>query len=404
MYRVSSFVRYFALCLVAGVMAATAWLAVDPAGYYDFIEWRLADLPLPSWLGMHAESLTPLSLVSDGFMALFMFFVGKELWESVILERGALSGPRAIVPLGGMIGAALGAVLAWSIFSTGIETADEAGFATGWPVPLGSDVVLVYLMGRWVFGPGHPALHILLLVTVALDVTALMAVGLAYPADGLLKLAWLALPLVACTGVWLMFGRRLHAGAPERQRRRAMALWPYVGAGVLCYVGVASAGLPPALGLLPVIPVIPHADRSFGLFAEAEEFLHDPLNRLAHALVWPLALVLFLFGLTHGGIDLQAAGPTTATVLAALWIGKPLGFVAGSLITARLGLGRVPLHLDPRDLILTGLLLGIGFTVPVLGLAATLPGGEMAEAARLGLAISLLAGPVAVFLSRAIRH
>ena len=400
MYRVSSFVRHFALCLAAGVVVATAWVSFDPASYYDFIEWRIADLPMPSVLNLHPASLTPLSVVADGLMALFMFFVGKELWESLILERGALSGPRAIVPLGGMGGAAVGSVLAWTVFGAVFEMADEAGFATGWPVPLGSDVVLAYLAGRWVFGPGHPALHILLLVTVFLDVIGLVAVGVAHPTDGLLKLAWLVLPLGACTGVWLLFGRKVHADAPERQRRRAMAIWPYVIAGGLCYVGVAAAGLPPALGLLPVIPVIPHADRSFGLFAEAEEFLHDPLNRLAHALVRPLAVVLFLFGLTRGGIDVQAGAPTTATVLAALWIGKPLGFVAGCLITARLAAGRVPLHLDLRETCLTALLLGMGFTVPVLGLAASLPGGQMAEAARLGLAISLLAGPAAVVLSR----
>ena len=87
-------------------------------------------------------------------------------------------------------------------------------------------------------------------------------------------------------------------------------------------------------------------------------------------------------------------------MLAALWIGKPLGFVAGCLITARLAAGRVPRYLDLRETCLTALLLGMGFTVPVLGLAASLPGGEMAEAARLGLAISLLAGPAAVVLSR----
>lgn len=400
MYRVSSFIRHFAVCLGVGVTVATVWVSVDPASYYDFIEWRIADLPLPSGLNLHPASLTPLSIVSDGLMALFMFFVGKELWESLILERGALAGPRAIVPLGGMIGAAVGAVLAWTVFGAMLETADEAGFATGWPVPLGSDVVLAYLMGRWVFGADHPALHILLLVTVSLDVMGLVLVGLAHPTDGLLKLTWLLLPVLACAGVWLLFGRQLRADAPERLRRRAMTVWPYIVAGLLCYIGVSAAGLPPALGLLPVIPVIPHADRSFGLFAEAEEFLHDPLNRLAHALVRPLAFVLFLFGLTRGGIDLHAAGPTTATVLAALWIGKPLGFIAGCLITARLGLGRMPQYLDLPALGLISVLLGMGFTVPVLGLAASLPGGEMAEAARLGLALSLLAGPAALLLSR----
>lgn len=400
MYRVSAFIRHFAVCLCGGVLVATLWLSIDAASYYDFIEWRLADLPLPAWFDLHPASLTPLSVVSDGLMALFMFFLGKELWESLVLERGALSGRRALVPLGGMIGAAIGAVVIWIVFGAVFETADEAGFATGWPVPLGSDVVLAYLMGRLVFGSGHPALHVVLLVTVSLDVVGLLLLGVAHPTNGLLKLTWLLLPVLASIGVWALFGRALPETAPERARRRGLALWPYIIASFLSYVGVAAAGLPPALGLLPVIPAIPHADRSFGLFAEAEEFLHDPLNRLAHALVKPLAFVLFLFGLTRGGIDLGAAGPTTFTVLVAVWLGKPLGFVAGCLLVVRFGNGTVPQALDTATLWLIGVLLGISFTVPVLGLAASLPGGEMAEAARLGLAISVLAGPAALGFAR----
>lgn len=400
MYRVSSFVRHFALSLAAGVGIATVWLSVDPASYYDFIEWRVADLPLPSVLNLHPAGLTPVSVVSDGLMALFLFVVGKELWEALTLERGALSGRRALVPVGGVIGAGAGAVLAWTLFGAMFETAAEAGFATGWPVPLGSDIVLIYLMGRLVFGRGHPALHSLLLITVALDVTGLILLGVAHPTDGLLKLTWLGLPLVASVGVWAVFGRPLPATAPERARRRAGAVWPYIVAGLLSYIGVAAAGLPPALGLLPVIPAISHADRSFGLFAEAEEFLHDPLNRLTHMLVQPLAVILFLFGLTSGGIDVFAAGPTTATVLAALWVGKPLGFMAGCLVMARLAGNRGGAAPDLRELALMALLLGMGFTVPILGLPVSLPGGEMAEAARLGLAISLLAGPLAYVVSR----
>ncbi|MBE0553935.1 MAG: Na+/H+ antiporter NhaA, partial [Rhodobacteraceae bacterium] len=187
-------------------------------------------------------------------------------------------------------------------------------------------------------------------------------------------------------------------------RRRGLHLWPYVLAGLLSFAGVAASGLPPALGLLPVIPAIPHADRSFGLFAEAEEYLHDPLNRLAHLMVKPLAVVLFLFGLTRGGIDLAAFAPTTLSVLAALWIGKPLGLMLG-LIGAMAFLGaRLPQGIGTRDLLLIAVILAMGFTVPVVALDPALPGGAMTEAARLGLALSLLAGPLALVLARWLRR
>lgn len=138
-------------------------------------------------------------------------------------------------------------------------------------------------------------------------------------------------PAAASVGVWALFGRPPAPGAPERSRRARVQLLPYIAAGLLSWIGVAASGLPAALGLLPVVPAIAHADRSFGLFAEAEEALQDPLNRLAHAMIRPLTAILFLFGLTRGGVDVFAVAPTTVTTLSALWIGRPLGMPACGL-------------------------------------------------------------------------
>lgn len=397
MYRVSSVLPRFALALLAGVILATLWVNLAPASYYDAIEWRLLDLDLPRWMAPLPISLTPMTLVSDGLMALFLFIVGKELWEALVAEHGSLRGRQAALPAGMVLGSLAGAALVWILSASLIETAEEAGFATGWQVPLGSDVVLCYLIGRAVFGQGHPALHLLLLLAVAIDILALLVLGLSQPLVSL-RLVWLALPALAALAVWGVYGRALPAEAPERLRQARSRLWPYVLAGVLSWIGVAAAGLPPVLGLLPVIPAIAHADRSFGPFAEAEELLHDPLNRLAHALSWPLTATLFLFGLTRGGVDLAAFAPTTVTTLAALWIGKPLGMLVLGLGTiAVLGL-KLPPGISLRDILRVVVVLAPGFTVPVLALDSALPGGAMQEAARLGLAISLLAGALALLL------
>ena len=399
MYRVSSFVPRFAKALLGGAVIATAWVNLVPASYYDSIEWRLLDLALPTWIAPLPLSLTPLNIVADGLMALFLFFIGKELWEALTLEQGALKGRQAILPAGLTLGGMVGAGASWIVTGHLIETAEEAGFATGWQVPLGSDVVLTFLVGRAVFGPGHPALHLLLLLTIATDIAALMVAGLSEP-DLSLRLAWLLLPLAAATATWAGFGRPPRPDAPERERRSGQRLAPYVVAGLLSWVGVAASGLPPVLGLLPVIPAIAHADRSFGLFAEAEELLHDPLNRLTHVLAWPLTVILFLFGLTRGGVELSAFAPTTITTLVALWVGRPLGMlVIGLGLAAALGL-RLPAGITLRDILRVTLVMAMGFTVPVLSLETALPGGAMQEAARLGLALSLLAGPLALVLKR----
>lgn len=403
MYRVSAFLHWFAFALLAGVVLATLWVNLSPASYYDFVELRLADLPLPLWLAPRPVSLTPLLVVSDGLMALFFFFVGKELWEALILERGALTGDRACLPLGLTVGGMVGAAAAWLLLSWGLQTAEEASFGTGWPVPLGTDVVLAYLVGRRVFGPGHPALHLLLLLCIGTDILALLIFGLAYPAvSG--RLLWLALPLLASVGVWAIWGRRPPDTASERRKRATLTLWPYVVAGGLSWVGIVASGLPGALGLLPVIPAIAHADRAFGLFAEAEELLHDPLNRLAHLLVMPLAGVLFAFGLVRGGIDFAAFAPTTTILLGSLWLGRPAGMILGGLVVVLTAGLRLPPGVSVRDILVVAMIMGLGFTVPLLALDSALPGGAMQEAARLGAALSLGAAGLAGGLGRLLRR
>lgn len=411
MYRVSSHLPRFAGALLAGALAATLWVNIAPDSYFDAMEYRLWTPGLPAWMGLPDPVLTLQLITSEGLMALFIAFIAKELWEALVLERGSLSGPgRRAMPLGAVLGGVIGAVLVW-LATAGLEigltsqlgdgsVADAGlGVSTGWPLPVGSDVVLCYVFGARVFGRDHPALHLLLLIAIAFDILGLLSLALAFP-FGALHPVWLVLPLLALAAVWPLSARDTRPQASEVQHRRAAALWPWVLAGALCWAGVVLAGLPGALGLLPLIPLVPHAGRSFGLFAEAEELLHDPLNRLAHYLVYPLPLVLFLFGLTRGGIELSALGPMTVRVLAALWLGKPLGLLIGAGIVVLMGRGSLPSGLRISDLVLIALLSGIGVTVPLLGLDYTLPGGVPEDQARAGVALSLCFGPLAMVLAR----
>ncbi len=399
MYRVSPHVRHFAASLVSGAVLASLWVNLSPDSYYDLIEYRLAAPDLPAWTGLPAPVLTLQYITSEGLMALFIAFIAKELWEALVLERGALSGAtRRSMPLGAVVGGVFGAVLVWLLTLPADPDLAGLGRAAGWPLPIGSDVVLCYVFGAKVFGRDHSALHLLLLISIAFDILGLFALGLGFPTLGL-RPAWLLLSALSLGLVWTFASRFAHPDATERQHRRAAALWPYLLAGLGCWLGVLLSGLPGALGLLPLILVIPHAERSFGLFAEAEAYLHDPLNRLAQLLVRPLPVILFLFGLTRGGIDVQALGPTTFRVLEALWIGKPLGLLLGAIAVLSWRGWRMPKGLRLSDLVLIAILSGMGATVPLLALDSALPGGLVADEARAGVALSLLFGPLALALS-----
>lgn len=403
MYRISPFIRIFALALLSGAGLATLIVNLWPEAYYDAVEFRLFDLPLSVASGRGPVPVTPLGLVSDFLMPLFYFFIGKELWEALVVERAAHRLVRApALPLGAFLGSATGSVAAWLVAVALVDPSGEMGLRAGWPVGIGSDVVICYLLGRAAFGAGHPALHLLLLLTVAQDVAALCIAAIAAQ-DGGAGLAWLLLSPLAALAVWTLFGRHARAAASERAHLRAARLAPYVVAGAVSWAGFTLAGLPPELGLLPVIPAIPHAGRSFGIFAEAEGLMHDPLNRLATALVRPLGVALFLFGLTRGGIEVDAFGPGTGAALAAFWLGKPLGLLAGASLAMTFAGARLPEGLRLADLGLIALVTATGFTSPLTVLDLTLHGGLVGAEARLGLALSLAVAPVVLAVALVLR-
>ncbi|MGL4322313.1 MAG: hypothetical protein ACRCS3_15750 [Paracoccaceae bacterium] len=402
MYRVSPALNRLAVALLIGAFLATLWVNLSPASYYDFAEWRILSLSLPQWLAPEGVLITPVSLVGEAAMALFIAIIAKELWEAVVIERGMLAGRNIFGPFALMAGAVLGAVGVWVLLVAAFGLQDELDGSLGWNAPIGSDVVLCYLFGRMIFGANHPALKLILLISIAEMLFGLLLAGLFSPAASL-RLLWLGLPLSAALLVWWRYGHR--AATPHeslRAAQRSGVIWPYVIAGLVSWAGVKAAGLPGALGLLPILPAVAHANRSFGLFAEVEGLLHDPLNRIAQVLVWPACAAMFGFGLTFGAIDLSAFGIVTVIMLAALWIGKP----AGLLLTARL----LPRHhgtspllaITYRDLLRITPLFALAFTGPALGLSWTLPPGVVADAARLGLALSLLAGPICLFIARKI--
>jgi NhaA family Na+:H+ antiporter len=400
MYRVSSYVRSFAAALVGGAVLASVWVNISPDSYYDAVEYRFWTPALPDWMNLPDPVLTLQLITSEGLMALFIAFITKELWEAMVLERGALAGAsRRSVPIGAVVGGVLGAVLVWLLIQPSDPMLGDLDWQAGWPLPIGSDVTLCYVFGAGVFGRSHPALHVLLLISIAFDILGLLALGLGFP-TGSLHPVWLALPVVSLGLLWALVARLARPDAAEVQHRRAAALWPYLLAGAISWLGVVLAGLPGALGLLPLIPLVPHAERSFGLFAEAEEFLHDPLNRLAHLMVRPLPVILFLFGLTRGAVEFSDLGPMTTRVLAALWLGKPLGLLIGAGVAMALRRRKIPQGLRLSDLGLIAILSGMGLTVPLLALDSALPGGLPAGQARAGVALSLGYGVLALGLGR----
>lgn len=421
MYRVWNFLTNYSLLLILGAIIALIWANVDAHSYHAFVEYPLVD---HFFIG-HAHydaagqveyrTLTLHYLVNDVLMAFFFAIAAKEVWEAIILKNGSLRGKKAATPLiatfGGMMGPI--AVYLGLALVMGSETYDAV--AKGWAIPTATDIAFSYLVGRMVFGAGHPAVRFLLLLAIADDAAGLIILAIFYP-SGELQPEWLLLSVAAAYLVFLLFNRlprRLDRGNQDRPNstwvRNKLSFWPYLIAACFSWYGFQEAGIHPALGLLPIVPTIPHADRAFGFFSEAEQYLTDLLNHIEHILKHPVEIILFFFGLLNAGVEFSSIGSPTWLVLAGLLIGKPVGILIFGWLAARpMGLG-LPEGMRIIDLVVVGCVAAIGFTVSLFIASVAFDGDTMLgsthvqDAAKMGALFSFAAAIISIIAGKLTR-
>lgn len=410
MYRVWNFITNYSILLITGAVTALLWANIDPKSYSNLVHLVLIDDFFIGHAHEHdghiVRTLTLHYLVNDVLMAFFFAIAAKEVWEAVILKNGSLRGKKAATPLIATLGGMVGPIAIYLGIAAIMGSTTFNAVANGWAVPTATDIAFSYLVGRLVFGAGHPAVRFLLLLAIADDAAGLIILAVFYP-TGELALQWLGLSVGAALAVFFLFNylpRRLDRGDQLRPRstwvRKNLGFWPYLIAGCLSWYGFQEAGLHPSLGLLPVIPAIPHADRAFGIFAAAEEHLKDLLNHCEHLLEHPVEIILFFFGLLNAGVQFGAIGDATWLVLAGLMIGKPLGVLAFGYFGAhilRLGL---PAGMRTIDLFVIGCVAAIGFTVSLFIAAVAFDAGPVQDAAKMGALFSFGAAAVSVLAGK----
>ena len=407
MYRVWNFVTNYSILLILGALVALIWANTNPHSYHDFVEFVIVDdffigHPHLDEHGHVHRTLTLHYLVNDVLMAFFFAIAAKEVWEAVILKNGSLRGRKAATPLVATAGGMFGPIAVYLGLAAFLGSDVYDAVARGWAIPTATDIAFSYLVGRLVFGAGHPAVRFLLLLAIADDAAGLIILAVFYP-SGELAPEWLILMVGASLFTYLLFNwlpRRMDRGDQLRPRstwmRKTLGFWPYALGGALCWYGMMRSGLHPALGLLPIVPAIPHADRAFGIFSEAEQYLGDLLNHIEHLLKHPVEIILFFFGLLNAGVEFTSISEPTWLVLAGLIIGKPIGiFLFGWFAARPMGLG-LPAGMRPIDLVVIGFVAAIGFTVSLFIATVAFDGGPVQEAAKMGALLSFFAAVISI--------
>lgn len=134
----------------------------------------------------------------------------------------------------------------------------------------------------------------------------------------------------------------------------------------------------------------------------------SPVERLQHALhPWVAFFIMPVFALANAGVPLGAARldaegqRVLAGVVLGLVVGKPIGVLGLSWLAVRLRLAALPAGVAWREVLVVGLVAGIGLTMALFIAGLAFPGGSLIEVAKLGiLCASALAALVGLGLGR----
>jgi NhaA family Na+:H+ antiporter len=145
---------------------------------------------------------------------------------------------------------------------------------------------------------------------------------------------------------------------------------------------------------------------------EARREAVSPVERLEHALHrWVAFVIMPLFAFANAGVRLGGAsfeGPgllAFAGVMVGLAIGKPLGIVTAAWVAAKLRVAALPRDVRWGDVLVVGIVAGIGFTMALFIAALAFAEGPLLESAKLAiLGGSALSAGAGLALGRWLLH
>jgi len=364
--RLSHFALEHLLSLPLGVAAALIWANVWPDSYFRF-------------------SYATAFATNDVAMIFFFGLMTKEVVEATAPGGVLHRWRRVLVPIFAAVGAtAVPALIHVYI----VEPLDEPMLSSAWSVTFATDLALVYLAVRLIFGKSHAAIPFALLLAIAADTLGFVALAVFSPTRETHWIAGVGLLLVAMILAALL------------RRWRILSFWPYlVGPGALSWGALFWSGLHPALALVPIVPFLPHAARDPGFFVDADENAPDALSRFELFWRYPAQAALFFFGLVNAGITSGALEEGTWALPIAVLIGKPVGILLGAGLATLAGL-HLPHRIGWRQLIVIGISAAIGLSVGLFFSAALIAPGQLRSEISMGVVLTTVGLPAAVLAAK----
>lgn len=361
--------RDLSLPLIAGVILALIVANVFPEFYHHVAHGVICTI------GNH--EVTFHWLINDVFMALFFGMACVELVHS--LSPGGALNPvkKAVAPLMATAGGVIGPVVIFFILNAIIG---DPSYFNGWGVCTATDIALAWLIAKLLFGAHHAAVTFLLLLAVADDAIGLVIIAVFYPQPGK-EVQPIFLLLVPAAMLLALILRKC------KVNHYAVYL---LTAGIISWFGMFKAGLHPALALVFIIPLMPR----------------QQIDKFEHQLSPIVDYGMFFFGFVCAGVQFTNVSMLSLIVFLSFMLGKSGGITLFSFVAVKLGIP-LPQGMKMTDVLVVGLVGGVGLTVALFVAESAFASGDMIAAAKMGALFSVfVAIPATIirYLCRRIRY
>jgi NhaA family Na+:H+ antiporter len=178
-------------------------------------------------------------------------------------------------------------------------------------------------------------------------------------------------------------------------RLKVRVLWPYLTSGAVMWYFMLSSGVHATITGVLLAFAIPFGDGG-------EDSPSYPLQRFLHVPVTYIILPLFALANTCIVVSSGAFGALgnniSLGIMAGLCIGKPVGVMTFSYLTAVLKLSSLPEDLKWSQLMGAGLLAGIGFTMSIFITLLAFDDPSHIDTAKMAILVASVISGIAGFL------
>lgn len=308
--------------------------------------------------------------INDGLMAIFFLLIGLEIERELYV--GELSDwKNASLPIVAAIGGMAVPALLYFLLNRGIPTQGGIG------IPMATDIAFA-LGVLALLGSKVPSSLKVFLTALAIldDLGAIIIIALFYVGD--FSFLYFALALTVFAGLLIL-------------NRLGVRWLPfYILPGILMWYFLLQSGVHATVAGVLLAFAIPFTDGG-------EE---SPSYKLQHFLHKPVAFMIMpVFALANTGIPLSGRWLETLTtphslgIFTGLFVGKPLGIVLSSFLAVKTRLAQLPSDLMWKNLVGTGFLGGIGFTMSIFITLLAFEDPELIQSIKISILLSsLLAG------------